>query len=158
MSELKLRPPKAKRSIGVGQGEKAGVGVVFVGDGFETKIGELRGDFLGAFGGLCFDDDIARAPGGDSDAMRAAEVASLVEPRGFLFVTAENSHERSLRPKMFVYGTVSPDGYHWTEGQVEEEMTENPKQRRYRSIVGDGQDVGFIEIRERPKEEEGLRR
>jgi hypothetical protein len=83
----------------VGEGEQAGVGVVFVGDGFESKIGELRGDFLGAFGGLCFDDDIARAPGGDSDAVRAAVVAGLVEPGRFLFVAAENSHERSLRRK-----------------------------------------------------------
>ena len=118
MSELKLRPPKAKRSIGVGQGEKAGVGVVFVGDGFETKIGELRGDFLGAFGGLCFDDDIARSPGGDSDAMRAAEVASLVEPGGLFFVATENGHERSLRERMCVFARLSLDGYRWTEGQV----------------------------------------
>jgi|HubBroStandDraft_6_1064221.scaffolds.fasta_scaffold3501760_2 hypothetical protein len=67
---------------------------------------------------------------------------------------------------MFVYGTVSRDGYHWTKGQVEQEMTENPRARppagrvSYKvtvSIVGDGpDDEFFLQFDETPKKGRGL--
>jgi hypothetical protein len=87
---------KTKQNLaGMGEGEEAGVGVVFVGDRCETKAGELGGDFGGAFGGFGFDDESMRAPRGDGDLVGATEFAGGVEPGGIVFA-GEEGHGLSI--------------------------------------------------------------
>ena len=78
------------------EGQNASVVVVWVGDGLETKVGELGRNFRSAFRGFGFDDESVRAPAHNGDVASTAEFAGRVEPWRILGA-GEQRHNGSIR-------------------------------------------------------------
>jgi hypothetical protein len=78
------------------EGQNASVVVVWVGDGLETKVGELARNFGSAFLGFSFYHESARAPAHNGDVASTAEFAGRVEPWRILGV-GEQGHNASIR-------------------------------------------------------------
>ena len=66
------------------EGQDASVVVVWVGDGSEAQVGELRRNFSSVFRRFGFDHESVRAPAHNSDVSSFAEFAGGIEPRRIL--------------------------------------------------------------------------